>query len=306
MTEMEYVTHSIETNLFFLRIIKEHLIFLVAALMPRDEGMVPELKKTIESLEELLKETVFMTNGVVPPQNLMSGDIVTQYTLKAEMVTQYYTGIKINTSITQMETALINSIRPIPKAMPQKTINMLNQRIIALLQSIIQTSKMVLSNVLSCKMFTAIYPLMLDHVTREAEHYLQHLQTLQSSHDLMETPRDAAGMEVFWNGIMSEHGKFIRGLLDPSEDDLIQQANDFAGIFAELTKAARMAFNQLELLSQVTRRSMSATVDIRNFKEQGTAGILDCRIRSIILPLLSDHVLREANHYLKELRMIQM
>ncbi|ACL76832.1 DUF2935 domain-containing protein [Ruminiclostridium cellulolyticum] len=305
MTEMEYVIHSIETNLFFLRIIKEHLIFTIAALMPRDQGMVPELEKTINNLEELLKETVLMANGVVPTQNLMFGDIVTPYTLKAEMVTQYYTGIKINTNITQMEVSLLTSIRPVSKTMPPKAVSMLNQRIMALLEKIIQTKKMVLSNVLSCKMFTTIYPLMLDHVTREAEHYLQLLQRLESSHGLLETPRDAAGMEAFWDNIMGEHGKFIRGLLDPSEENLIQQANEFVNIFTELTNTAKMAINQLELLPQVTSRSVEATTDIKNFKEQGTEGILDCKIRSIILPLLSDHVLREANHFLKELRMVQ-
>ncbi len=32
---------------------------------------------------------------------------------------------------------------------------------------------------------------------------------------------------------------------------------------------------------------------------KGTEGLLNCKIKSIILPLLGDHVLREANHYLR-------
>jgi hypothetical protein len=107
--------------------------------------------------------------------------------------------------------------------------------------------------------------------------------------------------EMFWNDIMAEHSKFIRGLLDPTEEELIQKANSFAGEFDELTKAAREAYDKIELLPEVTQSSMAATTEIRNFKQQGTLGILECKIRSIILPLLSDHVLREANHYLKEL-----
>lgn len=34
----------------------------------------------------------------------------------------------------------------------------------------------------------------------------------------------------------------------------------------------------------------------------GAEGILQCKIRSVILPLLADHVLREANHYIRLLR----
>ncbi len=40
----------------------------------------------------------------------------------------------------------------------------------------------------------------------------------------------------------------------------------------------------------------------REFKEAGTNGIIRCEISSIILPLLADHVLREANHYLRILQ----
>ena len=31
----------------------------------------------------------------------------------------------------------------------------------------------------------------------------------------------------------------------------------------------------------------------------GAKGISGCKIRSVILPLLADHVLREANHYIR-------
>lgn len=302
LTGMEYVRQSIETNLFFLRIMKEHLIFASAALTLRDASLVPTLMDTKNKFEELLIHTISLAKGVVGPHSLAAGDIVTPYTCKAELATQYYTGLPINTDITRMEAALMNNTAPAANPTIVQSVNMLNQQIMSLLQGSIQTQKMILANVLSCKMFTSIYPLMLDHVTREAEHYMQHLQTLQSHQSLTGGPRTAAEAEMFWNNIMAEHAKFIRGLLDPTEEELIQKANGFAGEFDELTKAAREAYQKLELVPGVTRRSLAATTNIRDFKEQGTLGILECKIRSIILPLLSDHVLREANHFLKELR----
>ena len=41
------------------------------------------------------------------------------------------------------------------------------------------------------------------------------------------------------------------------------------------------------------------TQKFRDFKQAGVEGIETCKIKSIILPLLADHVLREANHYLR-------
>ncbi len=302
LTGMEYAKQSIETNLFFLRIIKEHLIFAGAAFTLKDASLVPALINMKNKFEELLINTISLANGVIRPQSLAAGDIITPYTYQAEMATQYYTGLPINTNITQMESALMNNAAFAPNPRIEQSVNMLNQEIMALLQTAIQTQKMILVNVLSCKMFTNMYPLMMDHVTREAEHYLQHLQTLQSHQSLTDGPKATAMGEMFWNNIMGEHSKFIRGLLDPTEEELIQKANGFANQFAGLTQAAKEAYERIEFLPSVTRNSMSATMNIRNFKEQGTLGILECKIRSIILPLLSDHVLREANHYLKELR----
>lgn len=41
-------------------------------------------------------------------------------------------------------------------------------------------------------------------------------------------------IEQFWNRIMMEHALFIRGLLDPTEKELIHTANDFAADYARL------------------------------------------------------------------------
>jgi hypothetical protein len=55
----------------------------------------------------------------------------------------------------------------------------------------------------------------------------------------------------------------------------------------------------------VTEESLRATRQIRDFKQQGTQGLIDCKIKSTIIPLLGDHVLREANHYLRLLKMFE-
>lgn len=55
-------------------------------------------------------------------------------------------------------------------------------------------------------------------------------------------------------------------------------------------------------IAKVTGESLKATQEIRDFKAQGTQGLLECQVKSIIIPLLGDHTLREANHYLRLLK----
>ena len=101
---------------------------------------------------------------------------------------------------------------------------------------------------------------------------------------------------------MAEHAKFIQGLLDPTEVSLFNTADMFGDTFDKLTVEAREAERKVELLLNVTKKSIKSTTEIRDFKRQGTEGLLNCKIKSIILPLLGDHTLREANHFLRILK----
>lgn len=101
--------------------------------------------------------------------------------------------------------------------------------------------------------------------------------------------------ELFWNRIMMEHALFIRGLLDPAEDALVRTSNTFAQEYAMLLAKAK----ERNDAAMGHRESLNETLCFRDFKAAGAQGITNCKIRSIILPLLADHVLREANHYIR-------
>lgn len=96
---------------------------------------------------------------------------------------------------------------------------------------------------------------------------------------------------------MMEHAQFIRGLLDPTEEELIDTADDFAHEFKCLRKEALAKTDAT--IDSVTDETLFQTIQLKNFKQAATEGITSCEIRSIILPLLADHVLREANHYIR-------
>lgn len=96
---------------------------------------------------------------------------------------------------------------------------------------------------------------------------------------------------------MMEHALFIRGLLDPTEEELIMTADGFAEDYKELLEQARE--KDCEVTKDLTARTLQTTEKYRDFKAAGTKGITECEIAGLILLLLADHVLREANHYLR-------
>lgn len=295
----KFINQSLALNLFFLRIMKEHSLFLEAAFVCKDEDLINQAEAFKNEFTNLLSRAISLSDGVIPRVTLNSNEFVTKYTMDAEKATEFYTGISIDTSITSREMALSAGMNNISRNNSSLTdhVSNLNNDSIKATSMIIQFKATLLNNVLSCRLFTNTYPLLIDHILREAIFFRELLRKLQNGIEL-NMKRDVLDQETFWNRIMSEHSFFIRGLLDPSEVDLFDLANNFGKEFEELRQEAVALNKSSSNPSNLTDTTLEATKKLRDFKAQGTDGLINCKIKSIILPLLGDHVLREANHYL--------
>jgi len=306
LSSTEFIRQSLELHLFFARIMKEHSFFLEVGFTPKDTNYIQQADNFRIEFDRLLADTISLSNGVVSPSVLQSGEVITPFTLKAEMATAYFTGVNIPINLTKSEAGLMGSNALMEgNPMLEQRIFMLNHRAMGLIKALAQFKTMILSDVLSCRIFTVNYPLLIDHILREAKFYFQILQRLQKREEI-NLERDMYEQESFWNRIMAEHSKFIRGLLDPTENDLINTANNFGNEFDKLTAESKAAMDKTIPISKVTEDSLKATIEIAKFKTQGTQGLIECKIKSIIIPLLGDHTLREANHYLRLLKMFKI
>lgn len=291
-----YVVKSLELHLFFGRIMKEHAFFLRAGFTPANPSFSNRAEFFKREFEKLLYRTVVLANGIAGCDVLCSGEVVTEFTAVAERQTEHFTGIAINKEITAKELRL-NGRKCGYSADEReyRQVQQLNCTALRLLDGLISLKETILENVLDCSMFTMNYPLLIEHILREAKLYREYLEILQQDGCL-----DDASMketECFWNQIMMEHALFIRGLLDPSETDLFRSADGFAKEYSALLENCCSAQKQ-----SMREASLEQTLKFREFKMAGTQGIEECRIRSLILPLLADHVLREANHYIRLLQ----
>ncbi|MBZ2175510.1 DUF2935 domain-containing protein [Schnuerera sp. xch1] len=297
LSQKEFIQMSLELNLFFGRIMKEHMILMEIAFLLKDSNYILEADNLKVSFEEILKETVDLSQGVISKEAIDSNEFVTPYTLAAESKVEFLSGACINKNITRAQLGLKpNKDSDLSPGLKGCVFD-LNNRIINLLIDIIKFKEEILNQVLNCKLLTSIYPEMLDHLLREAKFYLEMLLDLQEQ---TKPKKDILEKEIFWNHIMEEHALFIRGYLDPAEEQLIKTANDFAKTFEKLLKKTEEA--DKEDICKVTKKNLEATKEIKEFKSNSTKGLLDCEIRAIMTPLLADHVLREANRYIRILK----
>lgn len=292
----DYVTLSMETHLFFARIMKEHSLFLEAGFPCCEKDLIEEAGQFRIKFEELLQDVLKLADGHVHESVLRSGELVTEFTLPAEKSTSLLSGIPIDTKITEKTQQLIcdcSSIQ-VENRMLLQPILRINERAFRLLRDLILFKERILNRVKSGKLFTSNYPLLIEHIIREAKLYRDIVSQLLTNRNICW--RNFYETEEFWNQIMMEHAWFIRGLLDPSEAELIETADNFSKDYAKLLHSA---CRQDRRASGITERTLRETIKYRNFKATGAEGILSGQIASIILPLLADHVLREANHYIR-------
>ena len=356
----DYVRISLETHLFFARIMKEHSLFLQAGFVQKDMEWIRRADFFRRQFEDLLRRTVQMSNRMVGGYVLESGEMVTRYTMDAERKTSGLSGLPIDRRITAAQCEL-ECVRDYDVTRDDvRMIHALNERAVWLLNGLIDFKERLLNEVRECRMYTTNYPLLIDHITREARLYRETIEGMMNNQKVCY--QNLQNQEEFWNCIMMEHAMFIHGLLDPCEAELINTADDFAHDFQELLEMARRQdcranngcasdyrgnntyaaehrsneartadccdndtyeanhrsnntrtvdysenntrssnnyttrTNKTETISE---KCLAKTMQLRDFKAAGAEGILNCQVKSIILPLLADHVLREANHYIR-------
>lgn len=137
ITREEYIRMSLELNLFFGRIAKEHSIFLETGFTSKDRALAAEADNFKRQFELFLAETISLSNGVISPEVIASGELVTPFTNEAERISQYYTGVQINSGLTQAEAGLGGG-EGFLNPMLEQRVYMLNQKAINLASALAQ------------------------------------------------------------------------------------------------------------------------------------------------------------------------
>ena len=159
-----YITQSMHLHLFSARIMKEHAIFLQAGFTPANQDFSKEAKNFQHRFEELLQLVVQLSQNNNIHEKSHNDDEVTSYTLEAEIQTQNYTGIVIDQNITKQQ---LKNIYQTSHSVDEKTflqVQQINQQAKNLLTQYISYKESLIHHVQQCHMFTANYPLLLDHI----------------------------------------------------------------------------------------------------------------------------------------------
>jgi hypothetical protein len=187
----------------------------------------------------------------------------------------------------------------------------LNEDSIQLVLGLRNFKRNLLILIVNCKVMGFNFPLLVDHIAREAEYFMRTLKKFNEG--ILDPIQDAIIKEnVFWLKIMMEHSRFIASLLDQSERNLVKTALKFGDDFEVLLNQARDVESMLykkkptyPIIGKLNKDSENATHELRAFKQAGLDLIKSCQIKNVIDPLLADHVVREADHFLQMVHVLE-
>ena len=225
MNQKDYIRLSLELHLFFDRIMKEHSIFLEASFLDKDNDLKRIASEFQETFSDILNNVISIADGNISESLLLSNEFVTNNTITAERLTSDLSGISIDNNITKKELNL-KSGNIIASEQLINEISNINRKTLPAIENLIYFKNDILNKVLSCKLYTTNYPLLITHIMNEAKMYYNLLKRVENREIF--TNNYIYEQELFWNNIMKEHAEFIRGLLDPTEKELILTADKFA------------------------------------------------------------------------------
>ncbi len=126
-----------------------------------------------------------------------------------------------------------------------------------------------------------LFPTFENHITLELDYFVDKLNGKKYS------PMDEV---KFWNKINSDHAGMTAHLLDPSEKEAVSKANALSDNFYNMPK------NEKEMMIKL---SLKATKELDAFNKKSKAK--GKAVKSIIHPVLLDHVIREGEYTIQKL-----
>ncbi len=301
LSKPEYARLSLEAHLFFARIMKEHSFFIETALTAKYKNNKEKARFFMLKFDRLLAEALAVSAGAIGPDAGAADEIVTPHTLNAELSSSFFTGIPVNTEITQREIAFTRNIKMtfLPKI--EEKVYVINQNAIILTAALVNYKKKLLIDVLASRVYLSMYPSLLIHMIEEAKQYIGILQMLQK----YENPNEYCGIleqERFWNDIMYEHMEYVRGSLDPIGCEMLETCDTLAREFRINAQRAKSDEAQETFEDEFAKRSLDLLRETKDFMGKWTEELLKSKIQALVLPIVADHTFREANHYYRLLR----
>ena len=296
LTEEEFYKESIDTNLYYLRTLRDFCINIELSFYG-DNQYKSRAEFLARRSQDLGREIVTLTNGKVPTKGIDYQIYYTEYTLPIERLTEKLFNINLATDITELQLKLVPTDTFEVNDETIRTMTSMNERAIDIANEFIILAREIREEMTSNNLFSYSYPTMYNFMIITIELYIGELNRLKEM--IKKDPIIALDTEYGYNITAYEITSFLRGLIDPNATQYIEVLNN---ILNEIYPQLLEDYNSLPLSPEnqqnLTERSIAVIRRIRLLITDMLKDLLAAKLYFIIEPLALDNFYRNINYFL--------
>lgn len=296
LKEQDFLEQSLNSNLFYLRTLRDFCINIQLSFYGNSEyiGRASSLAK---QSQDLGRELVTYTNGIIPKDAKEYQLYYTDYTLATEKLTEELFNLNLATDITENISNLTVGTNQAPTLENIKKIEDFNKKALTIATEFVDLAEEIRKKLLNNELFSYSYPLLYDYMIRTINIYKAELVRLEEK--IVKDPILVVDTEYDYNITVYEIISFLRGLINPNAARYILELNEllneeYPKLLDNYNNLPLSPENQLMLSEESLRLLRKTRILIKDMLKD----LLDANLYFIIEPLAIDNFYRNTNYFL--------
>lgn len=295
LDDQQFIMQSISSNLFYLRTIREFCANIQLSFLKNNESFATRAADLAKRCEDVGEVLVANANGNITQRAIDLEIYVTEFTLPCELLTEKLFPIEINTEITEQEL----------KFTPGNGANVTPQLVEIITDVNVKSREITLEFIRLCgdiypllrsnQLFSYSYPSIYLYMIEESGLYLQNLERLLARDPV--DPIFAINYEYWFHIAMRAIATFLRGLIDPADNQTLVRAEGFIFEFDALIDQYQTAPSNPDTQRELTQKSLDIIKRFQIFLKETIQNLLNQKVYFIVEPIFLDNMYTEANYF---------
>ena len=295
LTEKEFFIQSLRDHLYYLRTIKNFCITIELSFYKNNEEYIRIAENFSNKCDELGKETINYTGGLVSKEALDNNIYVTEFSLPCERLTEKLFGIKIDTSLTEEELKLKSGINENINSELIKNIRKLNEKSLTFAKNFSTFCVEIRNKIDSNELFSFSYSDFFDYIFDEINTYILDLERLIRMEGY--SPIYAVGYEYNFAVTLQKTARFIRDWVDVKSVYVFDMATYYVNSFGEIIDKYLKVSISPDVSEELSNEMNNILSDYQDFLKNILRRLLAREIYFITPPVSIDNIYSSVNFY---------
>ena len=295
ITDREFYIQSLRDHLYYLRTIRGFCITIELSFYKNNEEYISIAEDFSRKSEELSKEAISYTGGLISNEALKNNIYVSEYTLPCEELTEKLFGIFIDTTITKEELNFREGINQNINSELINNIKILNSKALTFAKNFKMFCNDIKEKLDSNKLFSFSYIDFFSYLFDEVDTYTEDLERIIAMESY--SPIYATGFAYNFANTLLKTAKFIRDWIDPSNSDVFNLASYYVNAFNEIIDKYLKSDISPDTQEELSKTMKNLLLDYQDFIKNLLERLVNFEIYFITPPVSIDNIYTSVNFY---------